>query len=218
MNSDVDAYLDRVEKWRDVLASLRAIILACGLEEAWKWRSPCYTIHGRNVIILGALKESCVLGFFKGALLKDAQGILIKPGENTRAARQIRFTGVEEIRALEPVLRAYIQEAVALEEAGRTIDFEKDREVPTPEELQRRFDDDPALEAAFSALTPGRQRAYLLHFSAAKQSTTRLARIEKMRPRILDGKGLNDCVCGLSRKLPACDGSHKELRQGQESG
>ncbi|MFI4876968.1 MAG: DUF1801 domain-containing protein [Blastopirellula sp. JB062] len=211
MHVDAETYFQNVKQWRAELEELRRILLAAGLTEDFKWRSPCYTYQGKNVVILGELKNACTLGFFKGALLKDPRGILAKPGENTRSARLLRFTEVREILKLESTLKAYLREAIENEAAGRKVDLEQDRALELPEELQAKFDESPELEQAFSALTPGRQRAYLLHFAAAKQAKTRIARIEKFRPRILDGKGPNDCVCGLSKKMPNCDGSHKQL-------
>lgn len=163
------------------------------------------------MVLLSALKEYCAISFPKGALLKEPKQILARPGENTRAARLIRFTEVREISKLESTLKAYIQEAIELEKSGRKVDFTEDREVDIPTEFQARLDNDPALSAAFEALTPGRQRAYLLHFFGAKQSSTRQARVEKYVERILAGKGIHDCTCGLSRKPPGCDGSHKQL-------
>lgn len=212
MNPEVDQYLAEAEKWKEELAALRSILLDCDLDEELKWRSPCYCYKKHNVAIIGELKDCCTLSFFKGTLLKDPRGILQKPGENTRAGRVIRFTGVEEIEALAPVLKEYLKEAVELEKAGRKVDFDQDRDIEIPEEFQSKLDEEPGLKTAFEALTPGRQRAYLLFFSGAKQSKTRTSRVEKYIPRILDGKGINDCTCGLSRKMPYCDGSHNELK------
>lgn len=210
-NSQVDAYIQGAERWRDELAALRRIVLDCGLSEEFKWRIPVYVVDGGNVVSLAALKDSCVLSFFKGSLLKDPHGLLTKPGENSRAARVIRLTGVDEIAKLEPKLRKYIAAAVEVEQAGLKVDFEAEAELPIPEEVQRKFAEHPALKTAFEALTPGRQRAYVLYFSAPKQSKTRTSRIEQYAQRILDGKGINDCVCGHSRKYPSCDGSHKDV-------
>ena len=207
-NSEVDGYLSKSSKWQKELKALRTILLDCPLVEEWKWRAPCYTVQKKNVVLIGAFKEYCVLSFFKGALLKDARGILQKPGANTQAARVIRFTSVQEIRELEPVLRAYVAEAIEVEKAGQKLKFKKEPE-PVPEEFQEKLDEHPALQTAFEALTPGRQRAYLMHFAAPKKSKTRVSRIEKCTERILDGKGLHDCTCGHSQKMPACDGSHK---------
>lgn len=209
MNPKVDNYLGQVERWQAELEQLRTIVLDCQLTEELKWGHPCYTFQDSNIVLLGCFKDYCSISFFKGALLKDAQGILKMPGENTQSARLIRFTSVQEIVALEPTLRAYIDEAVAVEKAGLKVDFKKHADYSIPEELQHIMDERPDVKTAFEALTPGRQRAYLMYFSAAKQSKTRTARVEKYIPRMLDGKGINDCVCGHSRRMPACDGSHK---------
>ncbi|MBA4462864.1 MAG: YdeI/OmpD-associated family protein [Nitrosopumilaceae archaeon] len=174
------------------LKQLRTILLDCGLTEELKWGVPCYTFQNSNIVLMSAFKEYCALGFFKGALLKDANGILDKPGENTQAARQIRFTNVREIVEMEPVLKAYIDEAIEVEKAGLKVDFKKTLEFEIPEEFQNKLDEIPALKTAFEALTPGRQRAYLLYFSQPKQSKTRESRVEKCMPQILDGKGLHD--------------------------
>ncbi|TWT36086.1 hypothetical protein KOR34_09850 [Posidoniimonas corsicana] len=208
----VDEFFASLEQWRDELAALRRIALRCGLTEAYKWRQPCYTYQDSNVAILGAFKSSCTLSFFKGALLKDPQGILTKPGENTRAARVARFTSVSQIETLTPLLESYLRDAIRLEQEGARVDRSEGVDPEAPAELDARPREDPALKAAFEALTPGRQRAYLMHFAAAKQSSTRTARIDKCAPRILDGKGLNDCTCGHTQKPPGCDGSHKHYR------
>jgi uncharacterized protein YdeI (YjbR/CyaY-like superfamily) len=190
MNRKVDGYLKR-SKWQEELEKLRRISLACGLTEELKWGKPCYTFQNSNIVILQGFKEFCALLFAKGALLNDPNGLLEKPGESTQAARRIPFTNVREIVEIEPVLKAYINEAVAAEKAGLELEFKKNPE-PIPEELQNKLDENPALKAAFRALTPGRQRGYILYFSAAKQSKTRESRIEKWMPQILNGKGLND--------------------------
>ena len=189
MNNKVDLYLSKLEKWEAELSQLRAIVLDCGLTEELKWGSPCYSFQETNVAIIGGLKEYCVLSFFKGALLSDTSDILVKPGDNTQSARIIKFTEVKEIVKMAPVLKAYIYEAVEVEKAGLKVDF-KPNDVP--EEFQAKLDVNPALNKAFNALTPGRQRAYNLHFSAPKQSKTRESRIEKCIPQILKGKGLNE--------------------------
>lgn len=207
----VDAYVQNATTWQDELHELRSIVLECQLTEDFKWRAPCYTYQGKNVLMIGELKDSCTLSFFKGALLKDPQGILTKPGENTQAARVIRFTSVREIVELEAVLKSYIQEAIEVEKSGLKVDLEQGREFDLPEELQDKLDESPELKTAFEALTPGRQRAYVIFITGAKQSATRAARVEKYVERILAGKGINDCVCGLSQKMPSCDGSHKQL-------
>ena len=191
MNSKVDVILGKAKKWREELQELRRIILGCGLTEEVKWASPCYTFENANVIVIGGFKESCVISFFKGALLKDAEGLLTKPGQNTQSVRVIRFRNVREIVEREPILKAYIREAMAVEKAGLKVSLKKNPE-PVPVELRRKLEAMPALKTAFEALTPGRRRAYILYFSAAKQSGTREARIEKCVPRILKGRGLND--------------------------
>jgi len=209
--AQVDAYLESAEKWQAELSALRKILLSSSLLEDFKWRIPVYVFEGQNVASISALKESCVLSFFKGSLLEDAEGILSKPGENSRAARIIRVTDTKQITKLKPVLKEYLAEAIELEKSGRKVDFDKEADVEVPEDVQRKLDENPALKKAFHALTPGRQRAYLLFFSAAKQSKTRASRVEKYTQRILDGKGLNDCVCGHTQKPPGCDGSHKHF-------
>ncbi|MAT15918.1 MAG: hypothetical protein CMJ46_11695 [Planctomyces sp.] len=208
----VDEYFQNLKLWKDELSLLRRILLTTPLTEDFKWRSPCYT-HGKgNILILASLRDCCTVGFFKGALLKDPEGVLTRSGENSRSARVIRFTSLCEISELEPTLRAYIEEAIENEEAGRKIDFSDDREMDYPAEFEEELDQQPALRTAFDALTPGRQRAYLIFFSGAKQSSTRKARVQKYVSRILDGKGINDCTCGLSQRLPQCDGSHNAIR------
>lgn len=211
MNSEVDDFFSKAKKWRPEMEELRRVILDCQLREEWKWRGPCYTFQESNIVILGALKDCCTLSFLKGALLKDPNNILVKPGENTQSARVVRFTSVREILELEPVLKAYIYEAAEVEEAGLKVEYKPVDTFAVPEELQSSFDENPALKTAFEALTPGRQKGYLLYFSAPKQSKTKKARIEKYTQRILDGKGFHDCVCGLSKKMPNCDGSHKHI-------
>ena len=191
MNPKVDGYLGKAKKWQQEMGKLRRIILDCHLTEELKWGKPCYTFQKSNVVIIQGFKESCALLFCKGALLRDLKGILEKPGENTQAARRLRFTNVQEIVEMEPTLKAYIQEAIEVEKVGLEVNFEKNPE-PVPEELQNKLDEIPALKAAFEALTPGRQRAYILYFSAAKQSKTRESRVEKCMQRILAGKGLDD--------------------------
>jgi uncharacterized protein YdeI (YjbR/CyaY-like superfamily) len=190
MNPKVDNYLGRVDKWQDELEKLRIIILDCDLTEELKWGVPCYTFRGANVLIIGGFKEYCVLSFFKGALLDDPDGVLMKPGEHTQAARLIRFTHVREIVKLEPILRSYIYEAIEVERAGLKVKFKKPALPKIPEEFQTKLDKSPALSTAFYGLTPGRQRAYLLYFSAAKQSKTRASRVQKCMRHILNGMGL----------------------------
>ncbi len=191
-NPEVDFYFSKAKKWREELATLRTIILDCQLTEELKWGNPCYTFEKSNIVLIHVFKEYCAFLFFKGALLKDAKGILIQQTENVQAARQIRFTNVREIVAMKASLKAYIHEAVAVEKAGLKVKLKKTTEFAVPEEFQDKLDESPALKAAFDALTPGRQRGYILYFSSAKQSKTRESRIEKNMPRILKGKGLDD--------------------------
>ncbi len=191
-NPKVDWYFSKDEKWQEEINKLRVILLDCGLTEELKWGVPCYALRKRNIVLIHVFKEYCALLFFKGALLKDPNGILIQQTENVQAARQIRFTGVDEIVEMKAILKAYVHEAIEVEKAGLKVPLKKTREFDVPEEFQSKLDKMPALEEAFKALTPGRQRAYLLYFSQAKQAKTREARIEKYIPQILDGKGLDD--------------------------
>jgi uncharacterized protein YdeI (YjbR/CyaY-like superfamily) len=191
MNPKVDVFLRKAGKWREEFEELRRIILGFPLTEELKWGKPCYTFQESNILIIQGFKEFCALLFAKGALLKDAEGILVKPGESTQAARRIEFTSAREITGMKAVLKGYIREAIEAEKAGLKVEFKKNPE-PVPEELRKRLDEDRALKKAFHVLTPGRQRGYILYFSAAKQPKTREARIEKCVERILDGKGLND--------------------------
>ena len=192
MNPDVDAFLSKAKQWQQEMEKLRAIVLDCGLTEEYKWMHPCYTFERSNVVLVHGFKEYCALLFIKGALLKDPEGILIQQTENVQAGRQIRFTGLREIVEMEPVLKAYIQEAIEVERAGLKVDHKETADFAMAEEFQNKLDEIPALKTAFHALTPGRQRAYLLYFSAPKQSKTRESRVEKWLQQILDGKGLND--------------------------
>jgi uncharacterized protein YdeI (YjbR/CyaY-like superfamily) len=192
MNPKVDGYLKRATKWREEFEELRTIILDCKLTEELTWGKPCYAFQNSNVVVIQGFKEYCALLFFKGALLKDADGILIQQTENVQAGRQIRFTNVREIAQMEPILKAYIQEAIEVEKAGLKVKLKKTSEFAIPEEFQEKLDASHALKTAFDALTPGRQRAYILYFSAPKQSKTRSSRVEKCMQQILDGKGLND--------------------------
>ncbi|MED4599179.1 YdeI family protein [Paenibacillus validus] len=192
MNPKVDEFLSKAKKWKEEYEKLRNIVLDCELTEEFKWMHPCYTFQNKNIVLIHGFKEYCALLFHKGALLKDAHGILIQQTENVQAARQIRFTNVREIVAMETILKAYIYEAIEVEKAGLEVNFKKNTEFIIPEELQNKFDEIPALKTAFEALTPGRQRAYILYFSEPKQSKTRESRVEKCMQQILSGKGLND--------------------------
>lgn len=194
MSSDkVDAFLERARNWQEEFVALREIIAGSdGLTEDFKWGQPCYTLDGRNVVLMHGFKEYCALLFFKGALMKDPKNLLIQQTENVQAARQIRFKGLADITRHKTALKSYIKDAIALEKSGAKVELKKTAEFSFPEELEQAMDDQPALRTAFEELTPGRQRAYLLHFSSAKQAKTRIARIEKSTQRILDGKGLDD--------------------------
>jgi uncharacterized protein YdeI (YjbR/CyaY-like superfamily) len=192
VNPKVDFYFNKAKKWREEFEKLRNVILDCGLTEELKWGCPCYTFEKRNIVLIHGFKEYCAMLFFKGALLNDAKGILIQQTKNVQAARQIRFTNVREIVKLKPVLKDYIHEAIEVERAGLKVPFKKAKEFDIPEEFQNELNKNPALRKAFNALTPGRQRAYLLYFSQPKQSKTRESRVEKYTPQILNGKGLND--------------------------
>ncbi|MCU6599421.1 YdeI family protein [Peribacillus frigoritolerans] len=191
-NPKVDEFLGKAKKWKEEYETLRNIVLDCELTEEFKWMHPCYTFENKNIVLIHGFKEYCALLFHKGALLQDSHGLLIQQTENVQGARQIRFTNVQEIVATESILKAYIHEAIEVEKAGLEVEFKKNEEFIIPEELHNKFDDIPALKTAFEALTPGRQRAYILYFSQAKQSKTRESRIEKYMQKILDGKGLKD--------------------------
>jgi uncharacterized protein YdeI (YjbR/CyaY-like superfamily) len=192
-NPKVDEFLTNAKKWKEEYKKLRDIILDCDLTEEFKWMHPCYTFENKNIVLIHGFKDYCALLFHKGALLKDAHGILIQQTENVQAARQIRFTNIQEIIEKELILKDYIDEAIAVEKAGLKVKNNQDNtNLNIPEELQNKFDEMPALKNAFEALTPGRQRAYILYFSGAKQPKTREARVEKYVQKILDGKGLKE--------------------------
>jgi len=192
MNPKVDFYFTKNVKWEKELEQLRVIVLDCGLTEELKWGCPCYSVDKSNIVLIHGFKEYCALLFFKGALLNDANGILIQQTENVQSARQVRFTSVLQIAKMKTILKAYIYEAIEVEKAGLKVQFKKATEFTIPDEFQKKLNKNAALKKAFYALTPGRQRAYLLHFSAPKQSKTRESRIEKYMQPILNGKGLND--------------------------
>ena len=192
MNPKVDFYFSKSEKWQKEIEKLRTIVLDCQLNEELKWGVPCYTFQKSNIVLIHEFKEYCALLFFKGALLNDANSILVQQTENVQSARQIRFTHIQEIIDLEPVLKTYIYEAIEVEKAGLKVELKKTKEFNVPEEFETKLNTDTDLKTAFYALTPGRQRGYLLHFSAPKQSKTRESRIEKSIPQILNGKGLDD--------------------------
>lgn len=191
-NPKVDAYLKRNERWQAEMTALRDLLLECPLVEDLKWGVPCYTLDGKNVVLIHAFKDYCALLFHKGALMKDPDGVLIQQTENVQSARQIRFRQLDEIRRMENLIKSYVHEAIEVEKAGLKVAHKTVAEFAVPDELHSAFEKDPALKSAFETLTPGRQRAYLLHFSSAKQAVTRESRIEKCRSKIMEGKGLDD--------------------------
>lgn len=191
-NPKVDDYLKNIKNWQKEEAKLREIILSAGLDEDFKWKHPCYTLDENNIVLIHGFKEYCAVLFFKGALLKDKNDILVQQTKNVQAARQMRFFSMGEVLQMERILKEYVTEAIEIEKSGAKVAFKKTAEFNMPEEFQNKLDGNKDLKKAFEALTPGRQRGYLLYFSGAKQSKTRVARIEKHMQNILDGKGLND--------------------------
>ncbi|NVM64700.1 uncharacterized protein YdeI (YjbR/CyaY-like superfamily) [Mucilaginibacter sp. SG538B] len=192
MNPKVDFYFNKAGKWQEEVEQLRSIVLDCGLTEELKWGCPCYTFRESNIVLIHVFKEYCALLFFKGALLSDTHNILIQQTENVQAARQIRFTNAGEIAGQRSILKAYIYEAIEVEKTGLKVNLKQTEDFAVAQEFQQKLNTIPALKTAFEALTPGRQKAYLLHFSQPKQTSTREARVEKWMPQILNGKGLND--------------------------
>ncbi len=192
MNPKVDWYFVKNKKWQEEIEALRTIVLSCGLEEDLKWGSPCYTLEGNNIVLIHVFKDYCALLFFKGALLKDAAGVLIQQTANVQAARQMRFTSLAEVTKRKALVKANIREAIKVEKSGAKVPLKKTAEFEMPEEFKEKLKEMPKLKTAFSALTPGRQRGYLLFFSSAKQSKTRVSRIENNVQKILNGKGLDD--------------------------
>ena len=213
MNPEVDKYLDNLTKWKKELTKLRDIIAGCGLTEEFKWMHPCYTYKENNILLIHEFKDYCAILFHKGALLHDSKGLLVQQTKNTQSARQIRFTDISKIEELRSIIKEYIYEAIEVEKAGLKVKKKKTSDFEIPEELAIKFKEIANFESAFKNLTGGRQRGYLLHFSQPKQAKTRISRIEKNVERIFNGNGLNDCVCGLSKRMPNCDGSHKQLEK-----
>lgn len=191
-NPGVDDYIRKNKEWREEFEKLRTFLLDCGLNEEIKWNHPCYTHEGRNIVVMQEFKDYCALMFLKGALLKDPNGILVAMTENTQAARQMRFTNVQQVLELQPLVKAYVQEAIEVEQAGLKVEFKDTAEFNFPDELVQKLQENPEFAEAWEALTPGRQRGYLLHFSGAKQSRTRVSRIEKSMEKIFAGKGFNE--------------------------
>ena len=209
MNNKVDDFILNAKNWQKEYRLLRQIVLECHLTEQLKWGVPCYVYQKGNVLLIHGFKEYVAINFFKGALLSDTNKILIQQTENVQSARQLRFKNIEEIISLQSIIKTYIFEAIEIEKAGLKVELKKENEFVYPIEFQQKINENSALKKAFEALTPGRKKAYILYFPAPKQSKTITTRIEKYIPRILNGKGLHDCTCGLSKKMPNCDGSHK---------
>lgn len=212
MKSPVEQYIQKAKNWQDEMTLLRTILLDCNLTEVIKWGKPCYTYNDKNIVIIQNFKQHCDLGFFNGASLTDLKQLLVKAGEHTQSGRQLRFDNLEDIKKKRALIKAYVKEAIENEKKGIKITVEDIPNIEPVNELNIIFKKNKAFEKAFNKLTPGRQRAYHMFFAAAKQSETRISRIEKFIPRILDGKGMNDCTCGLSKRMPTCDGSHKYLK------
>ena len=204
----IEEFFERLDRWKPEALALREIVDGCGLEATWKWRQPCYVHAGTNLLMIAPYVKHCALSFFNGVLLPDPDGRLVAPGKDSQSARQLRFDSVEEIDAQRDVIVGFITAAKAAVDAGTKVEFTAKDELELPDELVDRFEDVAGLEDAFFALTPGRQRGFVLHISGAKQSATRASRVEGHIERILAGKGIHDCVCGRSARMPRCDGSH----------
>lgn len=213
MNPKVEEYLLNLSKWQIELTMLRNIILKCGLEEDFKWKHPCYSFQGKNIVLIHDFKEYCAILFFKGVLLDDYSNILVQQTKNVQTARQIRFTDKREIEKFEDAVKNYIYQAVEIEKRGVSAKFKKTIEFEIPNELKEFLKSNSTVNSAFNKLTEGRKRGYIIYFSEPKQSATRINRIEKSIQKILLGKGLNDCICGLSKRMPRCDGSHNKTNK-----
>lgn len=209
MHPKVNEYFGRLSSWEEELKLLREIILDCLLIEEFKWRNPCYTFQNNNILIIGGFKEHCFISFLKGVLLQDEDQLLVQPGENSQSVRMFKFKSLQEIKSHASIIKTYIAEALEIEKAGLKVEMKKSTNLVFPQELQDAFLKDSDFKNAFFALTPGRQRAYNIHFSGAKQTKTVVERIEKCTPKIFKGFGFNDCDCGLSKRKPNCDGSHR---------
>lgn len=213
MKTAVKLYIEKAKQWKDEMTLLRSILLETALTETIKWGKPCYTYNDKNLVIIQDFKHHCDLGFFTGALLKDPEKLLEKAGENTQSARQLRFENLADIKRKKTIIKSFVKEAIENEKQGIKPVVEEKVELEKIVELENIFKKNKAFTKAFRALTPGRQRAYHMFFAGAKQSETRVSRIEKYIPRILDGYGINDCTCGMSKRMPNCDGSHKFLKK-----
>jgi uncharacterized protein YdeI (YjbR/CyaY-like superfamily) len=212
MNTNIETYFANLKQWKPELEMLHNIVLDCGLVEEFKWRGPCYTYNDSNCIIIGGFKDSFVISFLKGVFLRDDHKLLQKPGDNSQTARIIRFTEASQVLELEHIIKTYLYEAIEVEKAGLKLDRADKPTLEYIPEFEKIMSENAEFKAAFEALTPGRKRAYNMHFASAKQSETRTSRIISNMPRIFKGKGLNDCICGLSKRMPNCDGSHKILK------
>lgn len=212
MNSFIEIYFKNLSQWNVELATLRNVILECGLKEEYKWRTPCYTSQGKNIVLLAFTKHFFSLSFLKGELLSDKNNILIKAGPNSRSAMYMKFTCLKDIEYQKETIKAYIKEAIQVELNGSKKNTNMQIHLELPAELIEKFENNIEFKTAFSNLSKGRQRGYVIYFSGAKQSKTRTNRIDKYTNRILNGKGMLDCVCGLSKRMPNCDGSHKQVQ------
>ena len=213
MKEEINQFVNQQEVWGKEAQKLREIALDCGLNEELKWKTPCFDFNESNVAIIGCFKDYCSLSFLKGVLLQDSENVLVSPGQNSQSVKYWKFYSLEEIIASESVIKRYLFEAIEIEKLGLKVDLKKSSEVTFVDELKEKMRNDKKFKTAFLGLTPGRQRGYNLFFEGAKQSKTRISRIEKYESRILNGQGINDCVCGLSKKMPGCDGSHKFINK-----
>lgn len=213
MKEEINQFVNQQKVWGKEAQKLREIALDCGLNEELKWKTPCFDFNESNVAIIGCFKDYCSLSFLKGVLLQDSEHVLVSPGPNSQSVKYWKFYSLEEIIASESVIKRYLFEAIEIEKLGLKEDLKKSSEVTFVDELKEKMRNDKKFKTAFLGLTPGRQRGYNLFFEGAKQSKTRISRIEKYESRILNGKGINDCVCGLSKKMPGCDGSHKFINK-----
>ena len=211
MNPKINEFFEELTNWKEELQLLRTYVLDCLLIEEEKWKVPCYTYNEKNIVLIHGFKDYFALLFMKGSLLLDSENILIQQTENVQSGRQIRFTTIAQLVAMEATIKAYIFEAIEVEKAGLKIEYKKKEDYTIPEELIEKFKQNTEFQTAFEALTSGRQKGYLLHFSGSNNAKTRSNRIEKYMDKILQGKGMTDCTCGLSKRMPNCDGSHKNL-------
>lgn len=211
MNMTVKAYFESLDHWKEELLFAREIILTCDVDEEFKWKHPCYTNGGKNIVLLQEFKDYCAILFPKGSLLKDPDEVLVSLNSNSQSNRQIRLQNIKDLQKLEQTIKKYVLEAISVEKSGLKVKTKETKDYPVPDELLKAFEESNDFEEAFHNLTPGRQRGYLLNFSEPKQAKTRTARIEQSRERIMLGKGLTDCICGHSKHMPRCDGSHKKL-------